>query len=73
MDRLVTETVEAVPVAQELEWFISLINFDGKGSYWCAGTLTRSEREAEDVIRNYTAEVKMARIARVMLPCRVIA
>jgi hypothetical protein len=72
MDEIMVESANSTPVAQAQEWFIPLIDCSGSGDYWYAGQMERTKAGAEMQIRNSSAEVKMGRIVRVVLPCKVI-
>lgn len=72
MDEIKVESATSTPVSREQEWFIPMMDWTGSGDYWGVGFMTRTREEAETQIRNSAPDVKQGRIARVMLPCKVI-
>lgn len=58
-------------IAEELEWFIPVYDFNGDGAYWSVFFAYRTKEGAEEYIKNNDA-IKLARIIRVMLPCKVV-
>lgn len=67
---VIEATASVMPTVQE--WFIPLVDTEGSGHYWSAGTPEKTAEQAQQHIRQYCAEVKQARIVRVVLPCREI-
>jgi hypothetical protein len=60
----------AVPVPTEREWFIPMIDHAGVGNDWIVYTPRSTLEEAEQFILKSNRPRGLARIVRVMLPCR---
>lgn len=72
MDEIKVESANSTPVPAAKEWFIPLMDWNGDGCCWCAGSPEETAAAAEMQIRNCRPEVKMGRIIRVVLPCKEI-
>lgn len=62
---------EAEAITQERTWYWPMVSWDGSGNFWYAPGPYPTREEAEAYVRT-DASVSMARIVRVVLPCREI-
>ena len=62
---------QAAPIIDEVDMYIAIVDGIGNGRGWISLGLYDSEQAAAWAVRYAAMTVKQARIARVLLPCKV--
>ena len=69
IEEIVVKPEDVLLPQDSKEWFIPIVDWTGTGEYWCGLTAVDTKEEAERLIHS-GADIKQARIVRVMLPRR---